>query len=244
MMTLTACGGENNGTGQQENASSATESSAASDTNFSSSTNETPTATEPASSSEPTGAPSVSDWDTPKDVPSGNQSAVLDEDKAPIEESIAENTQTSEPSEKPVSSGPAEEDQPEQGEEDSMEQTTFDVSVDGVSFSATFAENAGAQALRELLADGPITISMSDYGGFEKVGPLGQSLPTNNSQITAQSGDIVLYQGNQIVMFYGSNAWSYTRLGKIDDLTGWSDALSGQTVSVTFSLPNESEKQG
>ena len=77
---------------------------------------------------------------------------------------------------------------------------------------------------------------MRDYGGFEKVGPLGQSLPTSNSQTTTQSGDIVLYQGNQVVIFYGSNTWSYTRLGRIDNLSGWEEALGRGDVSVTFSL--------
>lgn len=148
----------------------------------------------------------------------------------------------------PESSQPAgglvveESQQPEQAEEERMDQTTFYVAVGGATFSATFAENIGAQALRELLADGPVTISMSDYGGFEKVGSLSQSLPTSNSQTTTQAGDIVLYQGTQIVMFYGSNSWSYTRLGRVDDLTGWADALRGETVSVTFSLADEKEK--
>ena len=124
----------------------------------------------------------------------------------------------------------------EDEEETSMEQTAFYVTVGGTTFSATFADNSGAQALKELLADGDITIEMSDYAGFEKVGSLGQSLPTSNSQTTTQAGDIVLYQGNQIVVFYGSNSWSYTRLGKIDDLTGWTEALGSGSVSVTFSL--------
>ena len=84
-----------------------------------------------------------------------------------------------------------------------------------------------------------LTIQMSDYGGFEKVGSLGQSLPTGNSQTTTQAGDIVLYQGNQVVIFYGSNSWSYTRLGKIDDLTGWEEALGGGDITVTFSLQGE-----
>ena len=113
-----------------------------------------------------------------------------------------------------------------------MEQTAFYVTVGGTTFSATFADNSGAQALKELLADGDITIEMSDYAGFEKVGSLGQSLPTSNSQTTTQAGDIVLYQGNQIVIFYGSNSWSYTRLGKIDDLTGKVDAIPGQGLAI------------
>lgn len=117
-----------------------------------------------------------------------------------------------------------------------MQQNTFYVSVGGETFSATFSDNSSARALKELLSGGDITIQMSDFGGFEKVGSLGQSLPTENSQTTTQAGDIVLYQGNQIVIFYGSNSWSYTRLGKIDDLTGWEDALGSESVSATFSL--------
>ena len=124
----------------------------------------------------------------------------------------------------------------ESEEEDPMKKNTFYVHIGAETFSATFAENIGAQALKELLAGGDITIQMRDYGGFEKVGPLGQSLPTSNSQTTTQSGDIVLYQGNQVVIFYGSNTWSYTRLGRIDNLTGWEEALGRGDVSVTFSL--------
>lgn len=123
-----------------------------------------------------------------------------------------------------------------QGEgETAMESDTFYVTVGGETFAATFADNAGAQALSELLAEGPITIQMSDYAGFEKVGALGQSLPTSNRQTTTRAGDIMLYQGNQIVLFYGSNSWSYTPLGRIHDLTGWEAALGSGDVSVTFS---------
>ena len=110
------------------------------------------------------------------------------------------------------------------------------VQVGGSTFTATLEENAAVNALVEMMERGPVTIQMSDYSGFEKVGPLGTSLPTSNSQTTTQAGDIVLYQGNQIVIFYGSNSWSYTRLGRIDDLTGWEEALGSGTVTVTFSL--------
>ena len=123
-----------------------------------------------------------------------------------------------------------------QGEgETAMESDTFYITVGGETFAATFADNAGAQALSELLAEGPITIQMNDYAGFEKVGALGQSLPTSNRQTTTQAGDIMLYQGNQIVLFYGSNSWSYTPLGRIHDLTGWENALGSGDVSVIFS---------
>ncbi len=110
------------------------------------------------------------------------------------------------------------------------------VQVGGSTFTATLEENAAVNALVEMMERGPVTIQMSDYSGFEKVGPLGTSLPTSNSQTTTHAGDIVLYQGKQIVIFYGSNSWSYTRLGRIDDLTGWEEALGSGTVTVTFSL--------
>ena len=97
-------------------------------------------------------------------------------------------------------------------------------------------DNSSAEDFIALLREGDITIEMEDYGGFEKVGPLGQRLPTENTQTTTQAGDIVLYQGDQIVLFYGSNSWSYTRLGRIDDLTGWAEALGGGDLSVTLSL--------
>lgn len=125
---------------------------------------------------------------------------------------------------------------PEPKEDTTVDTHTFYLTVEGVPFPATFADNQGAEALADLLTDGPLTLSLEDYGSFEKVGSLGQSLPTSNTHITTQSGDIVLYQGNQIVLFYGSNAWSYTRLGQVTDLTGWQEALGHGDVTVTFSL--------
>ncbi len=125
---------------------------------------------------------------------------------------------------------------PEPTEDTTVDTHTFYLTVEGVTFPATFADNQGAEALADLLTDGPLTLSLEDYGGFEKVGSLGQSLPTSNTHITTQSGDIVLYQGKQIVLFYGSNAWSYTRLGQVTDLTGWQEALGHGDVTVTLSL--------
>ena len=110
------------------------------------------------------------------------------------------------------------------------------VQVGGSTFTAALEENEAVDALVEMMEQGPVTIQMSDYSGFEKVGPLGTSIPASNQQTTTQAGDIVLYQGNQIVMFYGSNSWSYTRLGHIDDLTVWEEALGSGDVTVTFSL--------
>ena len=85
--------------------------------------------------------------------------------------------------------------------------------------TATLADNSSALAFYELLKKAPVTIKMRDYGNFEKVGPLGTSLPRNDTQITTTAGDIILYQGNQITIYYDTNSWSFTRLGKIDGVT-------------------------
>ena len=120
--------------------------------------------------------------------------------------------------------------------EEENSEMQMNVQVGGSTFTATLEENAAADALVDMMEQGPVTIQMSDYSGFEKVGPLGTSLPASSQQTTTQAGDIVLYQGNQIVMFYGSNSWSYTRLGHINDLTGWKEALGNGDVTVTLSL--------
>lgn len=111
------------------------------------------------------------------------------------------------------------------------------VKANGRPFTATLAGNAASDALAELLAAGPLTIRARDFSGFEKVGPLGRRLPASDQRTTTRAGDIVLYQGDQIVAFYGSNTWAYTRLAVIDDLTGWKQALGTGDVTFTLSLP-------
>ena len=93
-------------------------------------------------------------------------------------------------------------------------------------------KNASVNALQDLC---PLTIQMSMYGGFEQVGSIGQNIVREDQQTDTDSGDIVLYSGNQIVIFYGSNSWAYTRLGHID-LTEQEmrDLLSGGDVSITL----------
>ncbi|MBP5155953.1 MAG: hypothetical protein J6252_05160 [Clostridia bacterium] len=99
-------------------------------------------------------------------------------------------------------------------------------------------ENESVAALAELVQEKPLTIQMSMYGGFEQVGPLGTSLPRNDVQTTTQAGDIVLYSGNQIVVFYGSNSWAYTRLGRIKDMndTELRELLDRSAVELTVSV--------
>ena len=122
--------------------------------------------------------------------------------------------------------------------EETGEQTEMkmNVQIGDYSFTATLENNAAVEELLDMMKDGPVTIQMDDYSGFEKVGSLGRSLTTSNSQTTTSAGDIVLYNGNNIVMFYGSNSWSYTRIGKIDDLSDWEKALGSGSITAVFTL--------
>ena len=99
-------------------------------------------------------------------------------------------------------------------------------------------ENASVTALRDLVRQGELRLELSGYGGFEQVGPIGQSLPRDDVQTTTAAGDIVLYAGNQLVIFYGSNSWAYTRLGHITepDAAGLTELLSQDSVRVSLSL--------
>ena len=103
-------------------------------------------------------------------------------------------------------------------------QITSDLSAgqagsDNHKLTATLADNSSATAFYQLLEKGPLTVDMHDYGSFEKVGSLGTSLPRNDTQITTTAGDIILYQGNQITIYYDTNNWNFTRLGKVDEIT-------------------------
>lgn len=86
-------------------------------------------------------------------------------------------------------------------------------SIDGKEMPVTWEDNASVNELKEIC---PLKVNMSMYGGFEQVGSIGQSISRDDKQITTEFGDIVLYSGNQIVVFYGSNSWAYTKLGHID----------------------------
>ena len=90
------------------------------------------------------------------------------------------------------------------------------ITIDGKTLSVVLVDNEATQTLVAALQEGDITYEAHDYGSFEKVGALGRSLPTSDTQITTQAGDVILYSGNQIVLFYGSNSWSYTRLGRME----------------------------
>lgn len=123
---------------------------------------------------------------------------------------------------------------PEQGAEEMKK--TLTLSIDQRTVDVAWEDNAAVDALAKLAKNGPVTISMSKYGGFEQVGAIGSSLPRNDTQTTTEPGDIMLYSGNQIVVFYGSNSWSYTRLGKMTGMTRaeLSELLGGGNVTLTI----------
>ena len=148
-----------------------------------------------------------------------------------------------EESESVIETEPQESDEAKQQKSDeSMEQqepTVKEIVLTIISTEVeTFWEdNESVDALKAELEKGDITIDMSMYGGFEQVGPLGVSLPRNDVQVTTTYGDIVLYSGNQIVLFYGSNSWSYTKLGRMQlSQEELSDLLGSGDVTLTLSL--------
>ena len=97
-------------------------------------------------------------------------------------------------------------------------------------------DNSAAKSLMDRLKNGDITIHGEDYGNFEKVGDLGFSLPRSDKYITTSAGDIVLYNGDEISVFYDSNSWSYTKLGKIQDTGNLKKILGNGDVTLVFSL--------
>ena len=92
--------------------------------------------------------------------------------------------------------------------------------VNGETLKVELENNDAAQALRELISGEGLKLDLKEYGGFEKVGPLPKALPASDEQMDTSPGDIVLYQGNQISLFYGDNSWSYTKLGRVNDKDG------------------------
>ncbi|HBB72078.1 MAG TPA: hypothetical protein DCZ71_05670 [Ruminococcus sp.] len=118
------------------------------------------------------------------------------------------------------------------------EETRISIEVNGHTLTALLEDNSSAQALEELLESGPLMIGMNDYGSFEKVGTLPETLPRNDEQITTAAGDLILYQGNQITIYYDENTWNFTRLGRLENITQTQlrEILGDGSITATFSL--------
>ena len=117
------------------------------------------------------------------------------------------------------------------------ESMKIEIRVNDTTFAATLAGNSSAAALVELLRKGDLTLDMEDYGGFEKVADLPATLPRNDTQIDTDAGDLILYLGKRIVIYYDKNSWNFTPLGKIDnvDKKRLKQILGDGNATVTFS---------
>ena len=147
--------------------------------------------------------------------------------------SIKSNNSTTE---EPSITTPIEDTTQETSESDEIMNKTLVLKIDNTEVDVFWAENASVTVLKELAKDG-LTINMSKYSSFEQVGSLGATIPSNDTRITTTAGDIVLYSSNQIVIFYDSNTWAYTKLGHINlSKSELTDLLGDEDVTITLSL--------
>ena len=124
------------------------------------------------------------------------------------------------------------------GTTEEVQETMLQMKIGETKVKVAWADNDSVTALKELCRDTPLAIQMSMYGGFEQVGPIGTRLPSDDVQTRTAAGDIVLYSSSQLVVFYGSNSWAYTRLGHIEDqdAAGMAALLGNGDVTITISL--------
>lgn len=106
--------------------------------------------------------------------------------------------------------------------------------VNGYTFEVELENNTSAKALREYVSKEKRTLSLDDYGNFEKVGDLGITLPRNDETITTKEGDLILYLGNKLCLYYNQNTWDFTKLGHIKDTTHLKEVLGKGSVQVTL----------
>lgn len=119
-----------------------------------------------------------------------------------------------------------------------QQEKSLKLMVDGQEIDVIWEENASVNALKEMAESGDIVINLSKYGGFEQFGEIGKTLPSNDKRITTKPGDIILYNSDSVVMFYGSNTWSYTRLGKVQGMSDeeLTDLLGNKNVIITICM--------
>ena len=148
--------------------------------------------------------------------------------KKPISQSAAENTGAGITQTKPAENGKQE------VKDDTPAEKNLNLYIDNTKVSVTWLDNESVAKLKELAQANPVVINMSRYGGFEQVGSIGTSLPRNDVQLTTSPGDIVLYSGNQMVVFYGANSWAYTKLGRIENMSAdeLTELLSGADRTI------------
>jgi len=124
------------------------------------------------------------------------------------------------------------------GNEEESEMIEMTLKINDEEVNVKWEDNESVRALADLAANGPVTIETSMYGGFEQVGAIGATLPSNDVDTTTEPGDIVLYSSNKIVVFFGTNSWAYTRLGRIEGKSRdeLKVLLGGDTTVLTITL--------
>ena len=151
----------------------------------------------------------------------------------------AENTEVTEPAAVPEETEvPEKTEAPEETEVPEEEDVLFYIWIGDTAIAVRPEENVSAEAFLALLEEGDAVVEMQDYGGFEKVGPLGTTLPDCDETITTVPGDVILYQGDQITVYYDTNTWSFTRLGRVEGLDGEAlrEILGEGGLTAVFSL--------
>lgn len=120
----------------------------------------------------------------------------------------------------------------------------LNMEVNGTTIPIELIPSSSSRALEELLKDGPLTLPMKDYAHMEKFGDLGQRLPRNDRHITAQAGDLILSEGNLLVLYYAPNTWNFTRLGRVTNMTEQElkKALGNGSITATFTSGQGTEE--
>ena len=196
-----------------------------------------------------TGCGSRQEQNTSSDPATGEAAARTTEtDKAsdPLQEDAAQMPKEDDSSNISGMNDPARPSEQADAEEPTTEETGTEevkakmlrMMIGNTAVAVDWENNESVEALKAQCENEPLVIQMSMYGGFEQVGPIGSRLPSNDAQTTTSAGDIVLYSSNQIVVFYGSNSWAYTKLGHItdQDASGMAGLLSNGNVTITISM--------
>ena len=126
--------------------------------------------------------------------------------------------------------------QPTTQEDDELMNKTLSLKIGNIEVDVNWLDNDSVTALKKLAKDG-LTIEMHMYDSFEQVGSLGTSIKSDDTRITTSPGDIVLYSSNQIVIFYDSNTWAYTKLGHINlSKSELTNLLGDGDVTITITI--------
>lgn len=172
--------------------------------------------------------------EAPDDIDNGKEALAAEQSAEAATKSDDSSAEAQDGTAREASAEPADPPAPAEG----REMSEFYIQVNGRSLAVEPQGNSSAAALLALLAEGDIVVNARDYGDFEKVGALPQSLPTNDEPITTEPGDVILYQGDQITVYYDENSWNFTRLGKIKGVSAEAlrDILGDGDVELRLSL--------